>query len=523
MSTLQLLCADAFEKFADRTALLIDDSGEKITYGEADTVTDRIAARLRAAGVRPGDRICSWASLNLESILLAWACFSYGAVFVPLDHSLPPAPVLDTCRELTPRLFFMDHDRRKIMAAARPAGDTEIVIYDEPAGAADFPLFSFWLEEAGTFPPAYSPRVVSDEQTAVILYTSGSTGVAKGVMLSHGALYRSGALVVDLFKWQPDDVFMNLGDLHAMSGLRNTCIAILLAGCTAVIAGEAVRGTVLLLPEVIRRHRCTFIGIAPIVIRQLNMMADHFSPSLFSSLRAVLCTGGFLDPRQTIKFYDHTGRPVLNYYGLTETSGLCAGHGLDSFLPDDPGIGPAVGARLEIVDEHDQPLPAGRPGQLRVRSLNLMQGYYGRPDLTETVLRDGWFYTGDIAEQRPDGHFILRGRCRNIIKNAHTDLIHLEEVELALEQHHQVMEAAVHPYRSEFGDERMAAYIVPRQRTAVESSAAIISELQQFLLHKLGRRRLPHCFVTIDRLPRSGSGKLLRNNLNHMYLNEPVP
>jgi long-chain acyl-CoA synthetase/feruloyl-CoA synthase len=140
-----------------------------------------------------------------------------------------------------------------------------------------------------------------------------------------------------------------------------------------------------------------------------------------------------------------------------------------------------------------------------------MSGYYRREDLTQEIIRDGWLYTGDLAMKRPDGHFMLAGRKRNIIKNAHTELVHIEEVELCLERHLQIVEAAVCGYTSAFGDERMAAFVVPS--IPPDNPTVLFRNLRKYLAAELGRHKVPAVFFVRRQLPRSSAGKLLREQL----------
>jgi len=508
IGTLQQICRSVFSNSASAIVLQLDELEEELSYADAEDLVCAIEKRLFQDGAAAGDRICSIAPLNLEAILLAWACFRLGMVFVPLDHTWPEDMLNFVIDETEPRIVF-------VLSSVSVRSGVTVVVYDETSAQSQRLTFAEWLHNGYPF-VCPSADELNESDAAVILYTSGSTGRPKGVVLSQGSLIRSGLLVVELFEWSSKDVFLNLGDLHSMSGLRNTCIAPLIAGCRAVIASEKCRSEILLLPETIKRNGCTFVGVSPVVIRQLNMSASRFSLDSFASLRAMLCTGGFLAPEQVRLFFNNFGRPVLNYYGLTETTGLCAGHSFATFDPDEISIGKEAGAIMQIVDHNDSQLPDNEVGHLRIKGPNLMLGYFKQLPLQDEVLKNGWYYTGDLAQRRPDGHFILRGRTRNIIKNIYTDLICLEEVELALESHPTVLEVGIHTYQSEFDDERMAALIVLKESARQRPSKILAEELRQFLHKAIGKRRVPHRFYFIDKLVRNSQGKLLRDKLGEL-------
>jgi len=503
------LCKNTFNKFSKRTAINHNETGDIITYQEVEELICIVEQKLQSSKIQPGEHICSIAPLNIESVILAWACIRQGVVFVPIDHSWSAKLINHVVNEVDAKIIFCDvHLATEI--------DRKIIIYDEQPG---FQTFSDWLDELEDNIP-YDPPILNESDDAIILYTSGSTGDPKGVILSQGALFRSGILVTELFEWNHDDMFLNLGDLYAMSGFRNTCIAPLHVGCSIVISSNKSRESILLLPEVINCTNCTFIGTTPRIIRLLNITKNRFDPAFISSLRAVLCTGGFLDPQQVNLFYENFKIPVLNYYGLTETSGLCLGHSFSTFDPDEISIGKAVGATLQIVDIEDNPVLANTAGELRVKSNNLMTGYYNQPELTKHVMKNGWFYTGDIALKRSDGHIVLKGRSRNIIKNSMGDLIHCEEVELALENHPFVSDAGIIGISTELDDEQMIAFIVLKKNPDIIIPKFVINELKEYLGKTIGKRKIPHRFLFVEHLEKNTNGKLLRDKLKELASNE---
>ncbi len=501
MSTLQRLCNDAFQKYLARIVLRIDETEEKLSYSEAEELIVIIEKRLTLENVHQGDRICSISPLNLESILLAWACFRLGIIFVPIDHSWSKDLINYAIQEVSPKLVFTS-------SQIYLSEVFQTITYDE---CSECNTFIDWLHKTEIRDIIPDMRNLTDADEAIILYTSGSTGYPKGVVLSHGALFRSGKLVTELFEWQSEDIFLNLGDLHSMSGFRNTCIAPLHVGCSAIIANEKSRSTALMLPEMIKRNNCTLIGVAPIVISQFNLSANRFDSDTFREVRAILCTGSFLDPKQIKLFYENFSCPILNYYGLTETSGLCSGHSFKTFDTEEISIGLEVGATLQIVDEKNNPVPDGTSGFLRVKSKNLMKGYFKKPTLTQQVLKNKWYYTGDIALKRSDGHIILKGRSRNIIKNAYSDLIHLEEVEMCLERHPIISEACICSYSTKYNEERMAAFIVLREGSDIENKNTVINKIKSFIESNIGFKKNPHKFIFVKKLKRNKNGKVLRN------------
>jgi len=506
--TIRSLFALAVRDHGAKNLIVSDVDGSVFTYADAAIAVRRIMAKLRAEGLTKGDRLCLYSPVRVESFLVFWAAASLGVVVVPLDHHWPERLLERVLGQIRPKLFFCE--RRSFLGFEAVKETVRTVLFDEPRESCPPgpPVLSQWLD--GDVFGSNAPELHPDD-AAVILYTSGSTGDPKGVVLSHGALYRSGRLVRDLFDWRSDDILLSLGDMHAMSGLRNPGTATLHAGCSFLMTAPALRSNLFALAECIRKHRCTQLSTVPAAIRELVQFKDRIPASSLGSLRSVQSAGSVLTQPLLDAFWEHFHVPVLNYYGLTETTGLCIGHSLQSFRQANGSIGLPVGCIAEIVDADGHAVADGSAGELRIKSGNLLSGYYGNAELTKTILRNGWFSTGDLAVQRPDGHIVLTGRKKNIIKQANGDLVSLEEVESALEKHPQVREAAVCGFTSARGDERMAAFLVTSSLPGHEP--AFIKEIRQHVARELGPHKVPAVYYLRERLPRNSMGKLLREQL----------
>lgn len=511
-NTLSGLFRSAVRNFQDRDCIISDCDGSTFSYADVDYIVSRVISKLQASGMKKGEAICIYSPMHVEAFVLFWAVAELGIIFVPADFNWPARILEKVLAEVRPKLLFCAPESMKELSLISPAltSDFRTVLFDSEYNDSlfDSPTFSDWLEESGSF---WESVEISPDDEAVILYTSGSSGDPKGVVLSHGALCRSGRLVTKTFGWSSDDIFFNLGEMHTMSGLRSSAVAALHCGCSFLMTSLSKRTNIFSITECIRQYGCTLLGAAPITLRQFAQFKDRIPVEDLRSLKFVLSTGSTLSRNLMEEFHDLFQIPILNYYGLTETTGLCIGNSSQTFRDAQGSIGRAIDCEVAIIDHEDNFLEAGRVGELIVRSDTLMSGYYRREDLTREIIKDGWLHTGDLAMKRPDGHFVLVGRKRNIIKNAHTELIHIEEVELALERHPQVLEAAVCGYVSSLGDERMAAFIVPA--TESENPAALFSTLRNYIAAELGGRKIPSVFLIRGQLPRSSAGKLLREQL----------
>lgn len=507
--TFPALWRQAIRRHGARPLLRNEEDGGTCTYGEAGEIVAAMGRRLAASGIGRGDRIAIIAPVRAETILLCWAVMDQGAVVVPLDHRLPDPELLAVCAQAEPSLLFCGRDQAALKAMT---GIPAILLEDGGEDLLPGTSLAEWLREASADGCPGNPRppaVPAPGDPAAILFTSGTSGRAKGVVLSHAALCLSGALMASTYAWRPEDVLFNLGELHTMSGLRNPCLAALHAGCSFVVAPAAVRASSLLVSACIERHRVSLLACVPAMVLQFTRFRQRIAPGSLATLRMALCTGSRLPPAWAQEFESAFAVPVMNYYGLTETAGLCAGRvpGGDGLIPASLGV--PLGCRVAILDEQGVPVPAGGVGELLISSDQLMSSYWRAPELTHRVLRDGWFHTGDLVRQGADGSLILIDRRGEAFKDARGEFIHPEELEQALERHPRVAEAGV---RGGDGEASFTAFVVPLDRSLPWPDME--AELRGFMSAQLGAHRTPARILRAEALPRGANGKLLRRKLS---------
>jgi long-chain acyl-CoA synthetase len=514
-NTFQRLADDCFKTHAKKTLFYDSHDNKSLKFFEGFELILKASQKLSDLGFSKGDTIISYTPLSKESVILCWASLYNGLVFVPVDYNWPQELLTGVIKETDPKLILTDAERFKNLYGY----SSNCVILQTGNNKPDnVSAFFKWTEKSLDKSAENTPEIFSSD-LAVILYTSGSTGVPKGVMLSHQALFKSGSLFAKYFGWKPDDVFMNLGDLHTLGGIKNTCFAPLHAGASFIIASEEERKSILLTIELISGHKINYLAVGPTIIRQLNILHTGTRKDKLSSLKAIICAGAYLAHDQLRAFYSNYNIPVLNLYGSTETTGLCTGHNLSTFNPDDNSIGQAVGAQLII-----EPDPSYgndiNTGELLVKSDKLMSGYYKRESETNLVLKDGIFRTGDIVKKREDGCFEILGRKRNIVKNLQTELIYLEEIDCALDSYPHIEEACSCNFSQFEEDEKIVAMIVLKKSITLTLDETI-ADLKKHLLKKLGKNRMPWCYYIEESLPRNTAGKLQRQIIKNM-LNERI-
>ncbi|HKJ23718.1 MAG TPA: AMP-binding protein [Myxococcota bacterium] len=521
--TVNALFDEACARHAERPLVRVDADGSVFRYADAAEVVGRVAARLRQAGVGPGDRVGLVAPFSTEAALALWGCLRAGAVLVPIDATRPAPFAREALARAGARLVFCDPASEAALAADGPPrvvlddsadGPPRVVLDDsadalDDAGDAaprgDAPAFADWLESADG---DESPAPVSPDAPALVLHTSGTTGHPKALTLSHGSLFRSGATLARTWGWGPDDVLASTGDLHAMSGARNPCVAVLHAGASFLALEPKTRANPVALAEALGRGGATLLSTTPAALGSLLRFEARIPRHALHALRQVVCTGAALAASVAEAFEARFDASVHDYYGLTETGGVCIGT-----PPGEKreGIGRPLDCVARIASPEGEALAPGEAGELWVLTENRAEPGPGAADGDEVVGRDGWCRTGDLAVRDEAGRIRLLGRRREIVKDARGELVSPAEIEAVLLAHDAVEAAGVCGFRDEDGNERIAAYFVAR--AGAPGVGKLPDALRRLALERLGPGRVPARVECVDRLPLGSDGALLRGRL----------
>jgi long-chain acyl-CoA synthetase len=467
-----------------------------LRYHELDRAARGVASSLRERGLVPGDRVALLIPNVPEFTIAYFGTLYAGCTVVPLNVLLSAPEVRYHLEDSGAKLLF-----------AHP-------LFDAPArdgaGAAGVPVVRAegvgegTLAELAAAEPVPTIHATTGGDTAVILYTSGTTGKPKGAELTHSNLLLNCAVVVPrLIPAGPDEVA--LGALPLFHSFGQTCIqnAMLAAG-----------GSVTLLPrfgpkeafEVIERDRVTLFGGVPTMYFALLHHAPERAFDL-STLRWCM-SGGAAMPVEVMRAFEEKFRvEILEGYGLSETSPVA------SFnvpgRPRNPGsIGyPVWGVELCIQDDQDRELPDGERGEICIRGHNVMKGYLGRPDATREALRGGWFHSGDIGVRDADGSYRIVDRKKDMVIRGGFN-VYPREVEEVLFAHPEILEAAVIGVPHESHGEEVKAVVVrgPASRLAAEDVIAFCRE-------QLAAYKYPRIVEFVDELPKGPTGKILKREL----------
>lgn len=482
----------------DRPFLIwpVDDS--IFTYGDVDRIVRMTASYLTAHGVQPGDKVMIDAVSHPEFMFLFWGIVLLGAVAVPVNPEMRPAAYAAVLARTQPRIVFCDPSLRD-------------------AGPNEFPRISFAVpEDSSAFRGSFSEQVADAEPRdefqacdetapAVVLFTSGSTGDPKGVVLSHGALFRTSRILDQAYGWKSEDCFLGGGSFHTMSGLRNPCIAVLHSGASVVIPGKENSQNPMSTMSLCLKHQVTILNVTPAFLAYWNAASRKSAYFQSHGLRMVLTTGAALHPGHRQAFESLFRVPVFDYYGLTETTGACILETSEIKNVAEKGIGKPRGCLVKIVGDSGDALPVGETGELAIYSENLMLGYLGEDALTRLRIRDGWLFTADLARINQDGCVVLGGRKDRMLVDKNGENFYPEEVEQALCASSDVMDAYVAQWRDEAEMDHIAALV---QFRAEGDIPRLLAELRAAMSARIPVLHIPSLLLPVAEMPRGASGKV---------------
>ncbi len=481
------------ERYPNRTALRCDDL--EFTYAEFDAAAARVAKLLERAGVEPGDRVGLMLP-NTPAFAIAFYGIIYrGAVAVPMN------PLLKA-REVS---YYLSNSGAKALFGSPAFAD------EASAGAAEVGAQCWLVDDAGLMQliadlPEHSPVERGDDDVAVILHTSGTTGKPKGAMLTHANLNRNCEVSMrTLVQTGQDDVVMGCLPLFHVFGLTCGLNGSVLAGAMMTLIPRFDPRKAL---EVIERDAVTVFEGVPTMYSALLSVADQVSPEATRSLRTCVSGGAALPVQVLTDFEKGYGCTVLEGYGLSESSPVAAFN-----HPDRPrkagSIGtPVEGVEMRVVDLDGVEVPQGEVGQIQIRGHNVMKGYWNLPDATkETITDDGWLNTGDVGRVDEDGYFYIVDRTKDMIIRGGYN-VYPREIEEVLYEHPAVAEAAVIGIPHDSLGEEIGAAVALKEGAAVTPD-----DLRDYVKSRVAAYKYPRRVWLLDALPKGPTGKLLKREI----------
>ncbi|HFV4211373.1 TPA: medium-chain fatty-acid--CoA ligase [Escherichia coli] len=484
---------------------VVDNHGASYTYSALDHAASCLANWMLAKGIESGDRIAFQLPGWCEFTVIYLACLKIGAVSVPLLPSWREAElvwVLNKCQAkmfFAPTLFKQTRPVDLILPLQNQLPQLQqIVGVDKLAPATSSLSLSQIIADNTSLTTAITAH---GDELAAVLFTSGTEGLPKGVMLTHNNILASERAYCARLNLTWQDVFMMPAPLGHATGFLHGVTAPFLIGARSVLLDIFTPDACLALLE---QQRCTcMLGATPFVYDLLNVLEKQ--PADLSALRFFLC-GGTTIPKKVARECQQRGIKLLSVYGSTESSPHAVVNlddPLSRFMHTDGYA--AAGVEIKVVDDARKTLPPGCEGEEASRGPNVFMGYFDEPELTARALdEEGWYYSGDLCRMDEAGYIKITGRKKDIIVRGGEN-ISSREVEDILLQHPKIHDACVVAMSDERLGERSCAYVVlkaPHHSLSLEEVVAFFSR------KRVAKYKYPEHIVVIEKLPRTTSGKI---------------
>ena len=493
----------AAREYPDKAAVTLD--GTALTYSQVDGDAQRVAHLLKSRGIGRGDHV----AMLIPNVPLFPAVYygilRAGATVVPLNVMYKASEVQYHLQDSEAKAVFAWHTcYDAARAAVAHAEDCHHVFVAGHDAAATLPAGEHLAPLLASVPPESDLAETMPDDTAVLLYTSGTTGRPKGAELTHFNMFFNGYTAWHhIMHLTADDVV--LGILPFFHSFGQTCVmnAAVMAGATVALAPSFGPDTLM---PVIQRERVSVMAMVPTMYFYL-VNAKHPERYDLSSLRTAISGGASLPVEILRAFEERYGVGILEGYGLSETSPVASFNIRER--PRKPGsIGlPIWGTDMRVMHEDGTFAGVGEVGEIVIRGHNVMKGYYKQPAATQAAIVDGWLHTGDLARMDEDGYFFTVDRKKDLIIRAGLN-VYPREVEEVLYGHPAVLEAAVVGVPDKARGERVKAYV-----SLKPDASATERELKDYCRERLANFKCPGSFDFLDSLPKGPTGKILKREL----------
>ncbi|WP_192598813.1 fatty acid--CoA ligase family protein [Sporosarcina limicola] len=488
--------------------------GKDTSYAEFDQLVSIFASALQDLGVGKGDHVAFLLGNTPHFLISLYATMRIGATAIPVNPIYTPdeityiihnsdakavialdllLPLVEQAADAFP---FVEH---YVICETVPETPEKIVALPD---AVKEKVRSF-SQLIAIGKPNVEPVAVDENETAIILYTSGTTGHPKGAMLTHGNLYSNAHDVAEYLGFSESDrIVATLPIFHVFA-------------LTVVVNAPLVKGaTILLVPRfsptdvfnIVKEKEATVFAGVPTMYNFLYQYPDG-KPEDFDSIRLAISGGSSLPVALLHNFEEKFNVRISEGYGLSEASPVTCFNPLDrERIPGSIGTN-IINVENKVVDELGNEVPDGEVGELIVRGPNVMKGYYKMPEETEAAIRDGWLYTGDMAKRDENGYFYIVDRKKDLVIVGGYN-VYPREVEEVLFTHRDLVEAAVIGVPDPDFGEAVHAFVVLKEGASVD-----VEKLTTYCTARLAKYKVPKRFEFLDELPKNTTGKILRRSL----------
>ena len=481
----------SFRGRTERVGLEYTDSSgalRTLTFGAIDARANQMAAELSSRGIGRGDRLAVHLANRIDFIDIYLACTRLGVIFVPMN------------------VLYRERELRHIVSDSEP----KAVVVDKKSDATYPSDATLWdVDElsaaAAARRDAKSPEVrVDGDDPVLIVYTSGTTGVAKGAVLSHNNLAANGITLTAVWRITDADRYIAMLPLFHVHGLGNGIHSWLISGCRMRLLERFDQRST---PAVMAEFKPSLVfGVPTVYIRLLDasIVDDATAKTIGENARLFVCGSAPLPAHVHEAFRHRYGQTILERYGMSEALMIMSNPYEGERRAGSVGP-PLPGVSARIAGDDGEILGEGEVGEVEIKSPHLFKEYWKRPDATAAAFHDGWFRTGDVGIRSTDGYYTLRGRRGDLIISGGFNIYPREIEELLLEDE-RVREAAVLGVKDEIRGEVPIAYIVAGE-------SLDFAELEATCRKQLASFKIPRAFLRIDSLPRTALGKVQKHLL----------
>ena len=503
------IAADTLDKHADeRLAMLWEDwqgNRREVTFGEVRDTANRVANMLASLGVEPGDRVACLLPSTPETAASFMGVYKLGAILLSLSMLYGDEGIEHRLRDSGAKVLIAHADALGRVADMRSRVDALQTVVVLGGDGGDVSFEDAVAKASGDFPTLDTKA----DDPAQLYYSSGTTGLAKGILHAHRYLiaHNEFELAHDV---RDDEFFHSTGEWAWIAGIVPGVLGPWRFGTPTVVYQR--KGA--FLPEetlaLLERHQVGNLFSTPTALRALTTVPDPGRYKL--ALRHACSAGEPLNPEVIRWFADTYGTTIFDYYGLTESYPLCSNYPTMEVRPGSMGR-PSPGWQIALLDEHEEPVPVGEMGEICLKARtnpHYPLGYWDRPEDSEEVFGGEWFHTKDVARADEDGYVWYEGRNDDVII-ASGYRIGPFEVESSLVEHPAVVEAAAVGVPDVAKGNIVKAYVVLASGT--EPSEALVGELQEHVKERLSRYAYPREVEFVDDLPKTLTGKIRRIEL----------
>lgn len=487
----------------EREALVTVADRKRYRYRELDQRAVGCARMwMYGLGLRPGDRVAILSGNRIELLDAFFAAGKSGVVLVPLSTRLTANELELIVRDCGPRALIYGGEHRALVRRLRPRVEVDFwVALDEPDRDDDLDYAEMVLTRGAG---SSVHRRCRPEDPYCLLYTSGTTGRPKGVVIPHRQISWNAYSTATCWQLDENDVSSIFTPLYHAGGLGAFLTPLIMAGGRLVLHANFDAAEVW---RVIEQEACTAVLGVP-TIWKILADAPEFQTVDLSRVRWLI-SGGAPLPRHLIEVYRARGVVLRQGYGLTEVGVNCFTMTDEEAYAKAGSVGrPMMFTEAKVVSESGQELPAGEVGELCFRGPHVSAGYWNNPQATAEVYDgQGWFHTGDMAVRDEDGFFFIAGRAKDMFISGGVN-VYPAEIESQLLQHAEVRDAAVIGVADETWGEVGVAFVVPREGVVIDAAG-----LAGFLGARLARYKLPKRFIVVGELPRTPYGKVVKAEL----------